>query len=86
MPVQSDGQLIGSISEKNILDNILKSPDALNKKVGDVMSPLFPRVDLKDDVSKISALISKENSAVIVNDELGQAHILTQYDLIHSLN
>jgi cystathionine beta-synthase len=78
--------LIGSISEKNILDNILKSPDALNKKVGDVMSPLFPRVDLKDDASKISALISKENSAVIVNDESGQAHILTQYDLIHSLN
>lgn len=86
MPVQLEGKLIGSISEKNILDNILKSPDALNKKVGDVMSPLFPRVDLKDDVSKISALISKENSAVIVNDESGQAHILTQYDLIHSLN
>ncbi|HUH75340.1 MAG TPA: pyridoxal-phosphate dependent enzyme [Chitinophagales bacterium] len=86
MPVETDGKLVGSISEKNILDNILKSSDALSKKISEVMSPLFPKVELKDDVSKISALINKDNSAVIVHDELEQAHILTQYDLIHSLN
>ncbi|MCO5234278.1 MAG: pyridoxal-phosphate dependent enzyme [Chitinophagales bacterium] len=85
MPVQKDGQLIGSITEKNILSAILKYPNALEKKVEDVMEELFPEVNLNDEISKISELISNENSAVIVYDENHQAHILTQYDLIHSL-
>ncbi len=85
MPVQADGEFVGSISEKNILDTILKYPDALEKKVSKIMAPLFPVVNLTDDASRISALISKDNSAVLVKDESGQPHILTQYDLIHSL-
>lgn len=86
MPVQADGEFVGSISEKNILDTILKHPNALEKKVSEIMAPLFPVINLSDDASKISALISKNNSAVLVKDENGQSHILTQYDLIHSLS
>lgn len=85
MPVQSGDEYTGSISEKNVLDAILKYPNALDKKVSEVMAPVFPTVGLNDEVSKISALINKDNSAVLVKDENGQSHILTQYDLIHSL-
>ncbi|MCO5231636.1 MAG: pyridoxal-phosphate dependent enzyme [Chitinophagales bacterium] len=85
MPVQKDKQLVGSITEKNILDAILKYPNALEKNVEEVMEEIFPEVNLNDEISKISELISNDNSAVIVYDENNQAHILTQYDLIHSL-
>lgn len=85
MPVTEGGELVGSISEKNILDAILKQANALEKKVNEIQAPLFPTVNLKDDVTKISSLINKENSAVLVKDEQGQSHILTQFDLIQSL-
>lgn len=85
MPVTANGELVGSISEKNILDAILKQANALEKKVSEVQAPLFPTVQLNDDVTKISSLINKDNSAVLVKDENGQSHILTQFDLIQSL-
>lgn len=85
MPVTSEGQLIGSISERNILDAILKQANALELKVSAIQAPLFPTVQLEDDVTKISSLIHKDNSAVLVKDAEGQSHILTQFDLIQSL-
>lgn len=85
MPVMEQDQLVGSISEKVILKAMLDYPDALQKEVGQLMSPLFPMVQINDSISKISSLISKDNPAVLVKDGAGATHILTQYDLIHSI-
>jgi cystathionine beta-synthase len=85
MPVMEQDQLVGSISEKTILKAILEDKDAMQKPVSEYLSPLFPYVQGADSISKISALISKDNSAVLVKDAAGATHILTQYDLIHSI-
>jgi cystathionine beta-synthase len=85
MPVMENDQLVGSISEKTILKALLDQSDALQQPVGTFMSPLFPFVQFEDPISKISSLISKDNSAVLVKDLSGGMHILTQYDLIHSI-
>lgn len=85
MPVMENDQLVGSISEKSILKAMLEDKDAMQKLVGDHVSPLFPYVQSSDSISKISALISKDNSAVLVKDDAGATHIITQYDLIHSI-
>jgi cystathionine beta-synthase len=85
MPVMEHDQLVGSISEKSILKAMLEDKEAMQKLVGDHISPLFPYVQSSDSISKISALISKDNSAVLVKDEVGATHIITQYDLIHSI-
>jgi len=85
MPVMEHDQLVGSISEKSILKAMLEDKDAMQKLVGDHVSPLFPYVQSSESISKISALISKDNSAVLVKDEAGATHIITQYDLIHSI-
>jgi cystathionine beta-synthase len=85
MPVMENDQLVGSISEKSILKAMLEDKEAMQKLVGDHVSPLFPYVQSSDSISKLSALISKDNSAVLVKDEAGATHIITQYDLIHSI-
>lgn len=85
MPVMENDQLVGSISEKSILKALLDHSNALQQPVGAFMSPLFPFVQYQDPISRISALISKDNPAVLVKDLSGGTHILTQYDLIHSI-
>jgi cystathionine beta-synthase len=85
MPVMENDRLVGSISEKSILKAMLEDKEAMQKLVGDHVSPLFPYVQSSDSISKLSALISKDNSAVLVKDEAGATHIITQYDLIHSI-
>jgi len=85
MPVTENGELTGSISEKSILNALLKDSTALHQPVGTFMSPLFPEVALQDNIAKISSLINKDTTAVLVKDASGNSHILTQYDLIHSL-
>lgn len=85
MPVIENDQLVGSITEKNILKALLEDKDALQQQVSKYMSPLFPYVQQEDQISKISSLINKDNSAVLVKDSAGATHIITQYDLIHSI-
>ncbi|RZK15526.1 MAG: pyridoxal-phosphate dependent enzyme [Pedobacter sp.] len=43
-------------------------------------------VDLNTSIDKISSLINKENSAVLVEDESGKIEIITQYDIINAIS
>jgi cystathionine beta-synthase len=85
MPVVENDQLIGSISEKTVLKALLSDAGSIHKTVGEFMGALFPYVAADDDISKVSSLISKEHGAVLVKDAAGNTHIITQYDLIHSI-
>jgi cystathionine beta-synthase len=85
MPVVENDQLIGSISEKTVLKALLSDAGSIHKTVGEFMGALFPYVAVDDDISKVSSLISKEHGAVLVKDAAGNTHIITQYDLIHSI-
>jgi cystathionine beta-synthase len=50
------------------------------------MSATFPFVDLKTSLEKISGMINKENSAVLVEDGKGNIEIITQYDIINAIS
>jgi cystathionine beta-synthase len=50
------------------------------------MTATFPFVDLNTSIDKISSLINKENSAVLVEDESGKIEIITQYDIINAIS
>jgi cystathionine beta-synthase len=85
IPIFENGVIFGSISEKNILKLIIDNPNFKSDLLGNHISPAFPIVQLNDDLSKVSSLINKDNSAVIVYDENNSPHVLTQYDLIQSI-
>jgi cystathionine beta-synthase len=50
------------------------------------MTSSFPFVDLNTSIDKITSIINKDNMAVLVEDELGEIEIITQYDIINAIS
>lgn len=85
IPVKQDDEFIGSISESGLFQKIFANPELKNEKVGKVMEKPYPIVAIETPIEKSSHLISRENGAILVADELGNHHIVTKFDFIHSL-
>lgn len=85
IPVTHGDDIVGSISESIVLSQILDNPYNINNAVEKVMGKPFPVVDLNTPAAKISGMINKKNSAVLVKDTIGQMHIITEYDLIRAI-
>jgi cystathionine beta-synthase len=77
--------LIGSISEGGLFQKIFDNPEIKNSKIADVLEPSFPIVSFDTPLEKLSKLINKENGAVLAQDDAGNFHIVTKYDVIQAL-
>ncbi|MBW4889913.1 pyridoxal-phosphate dependent enzyme [Mucilaginibacter sp. HMF5004] len=86
IPVTQKGMVIGKITESGILDALLENPSLRSSTVKSIATGSFPFVDLNTSIDKISALINKDNSAVLVEDEQGRIEIITQYDIINAIS
>ena len=53
--------------------------------VQNVLELAYPIVDFNTPVEKISSMINKDTGAVLAKDESGALHIVTKYDILHSL-
>ena len=86
IPVIHQGEMVGAISESGLFSKMLgNGQDIKNKKIAEVLEPLYPIVAFDTPVERISNLINKENGAVLARDESGSYHIVTKYDVIQSL-
>ena len=85
IPVRQDGDFIGSISESGLFLKIFANPELKTEKVSQVLEKPYPVVPVETPIEKSSHLITKENGAILVTDELGNHHIITKFDFIHSL-
>ncbi|MFA6277350.1 MAG: pyridoxal-phosphate dependent enzyme [Pedobacter sp.] len=85
IPVTQKGMLVGKLAEGDILKALLENPSLKSAPVNEIMSATFPFVDLNTSIDRISALINKENSAVLVELEDGKFEIITQYDIINAI-
>jgi cystathionine beta-synthase len=86
IPVTQQGMVIGKITESDILDALLENPSLKSQPVSTINTTPFPFVDLNASIDKISAMINRENAAVLVEDEKGQIEIITQYDIINAIS
>lgn len=86
IPVTQQEMIIGKITESDILDALLENPTLKSHPVKDIITAPFPFVDLNTSIDKISSLINKENTAVLVEDEQGKFKIITQYDIINAIS
>lgn len=86
LPVTQQGMVIGKITESNILDSLLDNPSLKSSAVKEIMTASLPFVDLNTSIDKISAMINKDVSAVLVEDEQGKIGIITQYDIIEAIS
>lgn len=85
IPVLQNNELVGSLSEGGLFQKIFSNPDIKYATVASVMEAPPAIVDFLTPVEKLGSLITKENGAVLAKDDSGNYHIVTKYDVIHSL-
>jgi cystathionine beta-synthase len=86
IPVLQQGMVVGRLTESEILNALLENPAIKSAKVTSIQGASFPFVDLNTSIDRISGLINKENSAVLVEDKNGKIEIITQYDIIEAIS
>ncbi len=86
LPITQQGMVIGKVTESNILEALLENPSLKSNAVKEIMTASLPFVDLNTSIDKISSMINKDNSAVLVEDEQGKFGIITQYDIIEAIS
>jgi cystathionine beta-synthase len=86
IPVIRNGEMIGSISESGLFNKMMSNgQDIKGKKVEEIAETAYPVISFDTPLERISALINKENGAVLAKDETGNFHIVTKYDVIQAL-
>jgi cystathionine beta-synthase len=85
IPVTQKGMVIGKITESDILDALLENPSLKSQPIKNITTSPFPFVDLNTSIDRISAMINKDNIAVLVESE-GNIEIITQYDIINAIS
>ena len=86
MPVLSGEEMIGSITESNLLSFILEDPFRNGeKKVTEIMGSPFPVVSSDTLVKELNRYITKSVPAVIAKDTAGTLQVITQYDIIQAV-
>ncbi len=86
IPVTQKGMIVGKITESDILNSVLENAALRSGCVKDIMTASFPFIDLNTSIDKITSIINKDNMAVLVEDDLGNIEIITQYDIINAIS
>ncbi|TKB95552.1 pyridoxal-phosphate dependent enzyme [Pedobacter cryophilus] len=86
IPVVQQGMVVGRVTESDILTALIENNAIKSSKVSAIQTASFPFVDLNTSIDKISGLINKENSAVLVECSDGRIEIITQYDIIDAIS
>lgn len=85
IPVTQKGMVIGKITESDILNSLIENPSIKSQPLKNITTSPFPFVDLNTSIDNISAMINKDNIAVLVETN-GQIEIITQYDIINAIS
>jgi cystathionine beta-synthase len=84
LPVMTDGQPVGSISEGGLFQKLIDNPALPSEPISAHLEQAFPIVGLDTPLEKVGRGITKDQGAVLTRDEAGQYHIITKYDIIQS--
>jgi cystathionine beta-synthase len=85
IPVTQKGMVIGKITESDILDALLDNAALKSHPIQSITTAPFPFVAVNTSIDRISAMINKDNIAVLVEDQ-GNIEIITQYDIINAIS
>jgi cystathionine beta-synthase len=86
LPVFKGEDIVGSITESKVLDIILANPlQNSERTVGESMDAPFTMVNMDMPLKELNRYITKSSQAVLVKDNTGALHVITQYDIIQAL-
>ena len=85
IPVLNGGKVVGSLTESQLLNALIDDPQLRERPVTEVMNDPFPFVLPGTRMDVISKMITRENSAVMVQMSEGEFEIITKSDLLNVL-
>jgi cystathionine beta-synthase len=86
MPVVSNNEMVGSITENAVLTYLLENPmKHAEHHIEEIMDAPFPIVQEDLPLRQLNRYISKKIPAVMTKDKAGAMHILTKYDIIQAV-
>ncbi|HYH92470.1 MAG TPA: pyridoxal-phosphate dependent enzyme, partial [Candidatus Saccharimonadales bacterium] len=77
--------LVGSISEKGLLDRAFRDPSVVERTVGEVMDPPLPLVEASATLDEAFALLSEGANALVAVRGERPAGVVTKLDLLEYL-
>jgi cystathionine beta-synthase len=86
LPVIDGDDVVGSLTESDVLNRLIDEPGAKSHAVAENMGEPLPVVDAHLPVSGLSAHLRKAPGAVLVRDAKGGFRIITKSDLIEALS
>ena len=86
VPVMDANGFVGSLDESQLFRLYFEDKDIADKPIKDVMSNPYPIVKKSVTLEKISALINKDNQAVIVDLGTGKFQMITKHDIIRVIH
>ncbi len=86
LPVMDANGFVGSLDESQLFRLYFEDKDIADKPIKDVMSNPYPIVKKSVTLEKISALINKDNQAVIVDLGTGKFQMITKHDIIRVIH
>jgi cystathionine beta-synthase len=78
--------IVGSVSEKGLLDRAYRDPQVVERTVGEVMDKPLPTIDGPASLDTAFALLSGGVPAVVVTDDGRAAGVVTKLDLLEYLS
>lgn len=81
LPVKENDHIVGSLTDSQVLNLLMSTPEARQKSVKKYMNPPFQFVGLDNTIDVMASSMDKQK-ALLVRDDHGQAHIITQDDLL----
>ena len=86
IPVTENGTFVGSLIDSKVLKQLIENPEIKSQPVAEVMDASFQFVSMNNTLDVLSSLISKDNKALLIRDELQKVHIITQSDLLMAMS
>ncbi len=77
--------IVGSVSEKSILDRAYRNPDIVERTVGEVMDRPLPTIEMTSSVDDAFALLSDGAQAVLAVRGERPAGVITKLDILEFL-
>ncbi len=85
LPVFKDGEMVGSITENNLLKKLLADPSLKSGPVKQVMDKPFEWVDPQTPLEQVNSILEQTRSAVMCKDAEGRPQIITKHDIIKAI-
>ncbi len=86
IPVIDNGQSVGSIDDGDLMSAVLENSALLNKPISQIMKPTYPIIGIEAPIEHAVELLTKKNSAVLIEENKKIVGIVTRYDVIEYMS